>query len=211
MHYAIERGLARFWFENWHLEFSTGRPILAIGIDYHGGDTASIHLALLYVQVFICFPPTEGLMRIADYRLGIFNGWGWGFTAYSDDIHFHHGVDDGRSGHGFSIFTWPWRRWHHARHEYFGPPEQHSYIYTLKSGERQERTATIQVEEREWRWLWQSSPVRRIRRGIDIKFSDEVGERTGSWKGGCVGCGYTMKKGETALECLRRMERERIF
>lgn len=30
-------------------------------------------------------------------------------------------------------------------------------------------------------------------------------------KGGCTGCGYDIKPGETPLECLQRMERERKF
>jgi len=49
------------------------------------------------------------------------------------------------------------------------------------------------------------------RRTIAVEFNEEVGERTGSWKGGVLGCGYDMKPGETRLECLRRMERERRF
>ena len=35
--------------------------------------------------------------------------------------------------------------------------------------------------------------------------SDEVGEETGSWKGGTIGCGYNLKPGETAEECFDRM------
>ena len=37
------------------------------------------------------------------------------------------------------------------------------------------------------------------------------GERNGSWKGGVLGCGWDMLKGETPLDTLRRMERERRF
>jgi hypothetical protein len=44
-----------------------------------------------------------------------------------------------------------------------------------------------------------------------IEFNDEVGERTGSWKGGTLGCGYNLLPNETPLECLRRMEKERKF
>jgi hypothetical protein len=39
----------------------------------------------------------------------------------------------------------------------------------------------------------------------------EAGKRKGSWKGGTLGCGYELKKNETPLECLRRMESEREF
>jgi hypothetical protein len=87
------------------------------------------------------------------------------------------------------------------------------YRYVMRSGEVQERVATISVEEREWRWRWFAwLPFpRRVQRSIDVRFSDEVGERTGSWKGGCVGCGYTLLPDETPEECLRRMELERKF
>lgn len=87
------------------------------------------------------------------------------------------------------------------------------YTYKLKSGKVQNVEATVRVEEREWRrrWLMWTSMFNKVRRSIDIDFSDEVGERAGSWKGGVLGCGYELKPNETPLECLRRMERERKF
>lgn len=71
----------------------------------------------------------------------------------------------------------------------------------------------VYIEEREWRqhWLRKTSFFAKIIRVIEVNFSEEVGKRKGSWKGGTVGCGYHMKKGETALECIKRMEVERIF
>jgi len=91
------------------------------------------------------------------------------------------------------------------------------YRYVLRDGTVQERTATISVSEMEWRWrwfMWLAWP-RKVRRSIEVAFSDEVGERTGSWKGGCTGCGYEMRRGafrdETPGECLQRMEQERKF
>lgn len=87
------------------------------------------------------------------------------------------------------------------------------YIYTLKSGEKQEVVANISVEEMEWRqkWLKWTKKFAKIRRSIDIQFSDEVGERSGSWKGGCLGCGYDMLPNEKPYETLKRMEKEREF
>jgi hypothetical protein len=69
------------------------------------------------------------------------------------------------------------------------------------------------VEEREWRprWFKWTSLFARKRKTINVDFNDEVGERTGSWKGGTLGCGYDLLPNETPLECLRRMERERKF
>jgi len=116
--------------------------------------------------------------------------------------------------------------------------EEYPFTYILKKGTVQERIATVKVEEREWRWkilYWLPFP-KMVRKTIDIDFSyggafereilfekkgfpiknldkytGEVGERTGSWKGGTLGCGYTMLPGETPLQTLRRMEKERTF
>lgn len=73
--------------------------------------------------------------------------------------------------------------------------------------------ATISVVEREWRrkWFKFTSLFSVVRREINIQFDSEVGARKGSWKGGTVGCGYDLKRNETPLECLRRMEQERSF
>ena len=46
---------------------------------------------------------------------------------------------------------------------------------------------------------------------IDVQFDGEVGERSGSWKGGTVGCGYDKLPHESIEQCLRRMEKEREF
>lgn len=115
--------------------------------------------------------------------------------------------------------------------------ESHPYTYVLKKGFVQHRIATIRVEEREWRQLWLkwTNLFSKKNRDISVEFSyggpikrevlfekqmhkkenpehtGEVGERTGSWKGGTVGCGYKMLPNETPLDTLRRMERERKF
>ena len=87
------------------------------------------------------------------------------------------------------------------------------YTYTLKSGEIQSRLATIKIREMEHRQLWLkwTSFNNLIRKSIEIDFNDEVGEETGSWKGGCTGCSYELRNTETPLESLRRMEKERKF
>jgi hypothetical protein len=90
--------------------------------------------------------------------------------------------------------------------------ETYDYTYTLKSGEVQHRKATVYVDRMTWRarW-WPLVPISKVQTCISVSFDDEVGEKSGSWKGGCTGCGYEMKLGETPMECLRRMERERKF
>ena len=91
--------------------------------------------------------------------------------------------------------------------------QEFEYKYVLKNNVTQLRLAKVYVSRREWRrkCLWYVPWFAMKRQSLNVEFSDEVGERTGSWKGGCIGCGIDMKKGETAEQALRRMERERIF
>lgn len=86
----------------------------------------------------------------------------------------------------------------------------HPYTYTLKNGTMQNRTAIISQEKRQWHRKW--FPFLKMEKvSIDVEFNDEVGERIESWKGGTIGCGYDMHPGETPLDTLRRMEKERVF
>lgn len=88
--------------------------------------------------------------------------------------------------------------------------EVYDYTYTLKKGEVQHRKATCTVEKRKWHRKW-FPWITMERKVIDVEFDGEVGERTGSWKGGTIGCGYDLLEGETIEQCLRRMERDRKF
>ena len=88
--------------------------------------------------------------------------------------------------------------------------ETHPYTYTLKNGTVQHRTAKCTIEKRKWHRKWFPFLTKESQ-VIDIEFNDEVGERTGSWKGGTIGCGYEMLPNDTIETCLRRMEKEREF
>lgn len=86
------------------------------------------------------------------------------------------------------------------------------YRYLLRSGKVQEVTASVYVERRIRKLkMLKRLPFAKTTYAIDVRFSDEVGEESGSWKGGCIGCGYTIKPGESPLQCLKRMEQERRF
>lgn len=88
--------------------------------------------------------------------------------------------------------------------------KEYDYTYTLKNGTVQHRKAKVSIERRTWKmrgWPWK----KLIRTSIDVAFNEEVGEGTGSWKGGTVGCGYNLLPNETPEQCLRRMEKERVF
>jgi len=87
------------------------------------------------------------------------------------------------------------------------------YRYVCKSCEVQEATATVYVERREWRWrsmMW-CPLTAKVRKSIDITFDREMGDRAGSWKGGCISTGYGMRRGESVEQTVRRMELEHSF
>lgn len=87
--------------------------------------------------------------------------------------------------------------------------EQHPYFYLLPDGSFQSCMATIYIQEREW--IHEQTGDRKISKSIRIEFDKELGPKTGSWKGGVIGCSYEMLGNETGLETLRRMEKERNF
>jgi hypothetical protein len=88
--------------------------------------------------------------------------------------------------------------------------EKFDYTYTRRNGEVQHRIATVGLERRTWHRKW-FPWVKMTLTNIDVDFDGEVGERSGTWKGGTVGCGYDILPGETIEQCLRRMESERVF
>lgn len=91
--------------------------------------------------------------------------------------------------------------------------EAYPYAYVLKNGTVQSRTATVRVERRSWRprCLFWTRLFEKTRTTISVSFDQEVGEESGSWKGGTTGCSYELLPGETPEQCLRRMEKERKF
>lgn len=90
--------------------------------------------------------------------------------------------------------------------------KDYPYTYVRKNGEVQNRTATVHATRTEWRarW-WPLFRNRKISTSIHVKFNEEVGDGSGSWKGGCIGCGYDILPSETIEKCLRRMETKRTF
>ncbi len=109
--------------------------------------------------------------------------------------------------------TWgekSWKRDEAGEHIDGRATEKRPYRYLTSGGEKQEVEATISVirhiRRRRFLPFWQW-----VETSIDVQFSGEVGDRAGSWKGGCIGCGYEMKRGESPAQTLRRMEQERKF
>lgn len=172
--------------------------------DWHEEKRGWVRLGLGLGSINVSFPwsktvPDEGQC----------SGPRYGFQFYEDLMWIRWGKSTGRfKTDPCKAIYMPWA-WKHRKHEVLTEPETHPYTYTLRSGEVQQRTATIKHDRRVWTRWW--LPFRRVSNAIDVTFSDEVGERSGSWKGGVIGCGYEMKSGETPLQTLRRMESKRKF
>lgn len=154
-------------------------------------------------------------------------GFSWRWTDGGDTIHAHWGPRT-KLLH-LPVLTLDHQRWEVRRADgswtlrsgEYEPPygdcrhvEVHPYRYLMRDGTVQHRTATIYAERLTWKRRWVPAWVpgaHMVRTSISVTFSDEVGERSGSWKGGCIGCNYDLKPGETMRGCLQRMERERSF
>ena len=184
-----------------------------------------LHIHVLFLNVFLHLPLTAVPPSTREVWQ---NEWQtWGFSLCDDAVHFNWGED-------CKVWNLPCFNKVHQRHEvrradgswvpYVGSYEHNKtpdgreefvlpYAYRLRNDELQQRKATVFVERRAWRprWFEWTSLFEKSCQSIAVEFDDEVGERTGSWKGGCVGCGYTMLPGETPKQTLRRMERERFF
>lgn len=234
-HTYLERGSWRGWFADGQtLEIAWSRRggnHFGLGVKLHseGNDYARrfLWIGLIFVQFYIPL----GLVREEypamdepswDFSLsrefGILLHWGmwrkhweWPFHRINLDWEFL-----GKDGKWRSKFKRSFENFSEEmeREDTLKKTETYPYTYVLKSGMVQNRKATISKK----RWtkgrhilsrigLWPS----RIEYCIDVQFSDEVGERSGSWKGGCLGCGYDMLPGEEPLDTLRRMEKEREF
>lgn len=206
--------------------------------DHNGPGSWSLTLHPVFFRVFLNLPGIPD-RKLADTD-GMLDEWGASWRWNREDVGHIHLRWGARYKFLQLPWSWEWQRssvlrtdgeWLHDRKAHklgdkradwdarenakklYAWSETHPYRYVLRSGEVQERQATIEVHELEWRMRWlQWLPWRAmVRRSIDVKFDHEVGERSGSWKGGAMGCGYELEPGETPLECLRRMERERKF
>lgn len=85
------------------------------------------------------------------------------------------------------------------------------YTYKRRNGEIQKAWAKATVERRVFKWYWfQWLPFpKKVYTSLWVEFDREMGEKTGTWKGGVVGCGIDMLPTETPIDALRRMEKTR--
>lgn len=214
-----------------HLEWVLGRLGLSVALALFTGDSGTGLSGYLALPGLALYWGIDGVFRgrRKDRRLSLaMHGGGVYWTVWrSEFAEYSRRVPRWRQG----SFMLPWS-WQHIRHEWLRPDgtvfrapgegeydvppevtERHEYSYTLRNGTVQHRVATVNGEEREWRWRWLTwlPWPRRVSRTINVTFDADVGERSGSWKGGCYGCGWDWWPDETMEQALRRMEATRKF
>jgi hypothetical protein len=194
-----------------------------IALDLYSHDeTAGLHLGLGFAQVYLPLPFLTRFMQ-EDFEWGPpAYGFAWMWYAHGEPIQLHW-------GYRYKIIEMPWEpyctsyqylsaagEWREAE----AAPEPmwnivRPYHYLRSDGSVQESTATVYRRKRESRWHWFgmgriSQFLRRIqpfgvrvRDSIEVDFSPSMED--------CRGCGYQMKPGESPIDTLSRMQRERRF
>lgn len=220
-HISKEKDLWRGWLKNGQsVELSRSRHgwDFGAGVHIHSNDSGRGNrmLFLKFWRLTAVLP-----LGVIDHPWPAYDGPQWSVYASAEfDLSF-------RWGKRSKSFAWPWRchvlsyekqlpdgSWVET-HNFDVMPyiERYPFTYVLRNGEVQERNATVHKRRfilcrrafRAFGWpQW-------VEESIDVEFDGEVGERSGSWKGGTIGCSYDILPGETLLETLRRMERERKF
>lgn len=236
LRWYAEPRLLRFWWEGVSgsiIEISSGWAF-ALQITRHDHDDCErnlLHIHLGWPNIFITLP---GRYPYRSWDEGFGKAWG---VAMPDRhaIHFNWG---NKTKIYWSPFIWESIRHEVQRADgswalyeptygrfnkdlqtwLIGEPDgrhvmQFPYTYVLRHGEKQETIADVHVERSflRRRFLKWTRFGQKVARSINVTFKDEIGERAGSWKGGCVGCSYSMLPNEDAEATLRRMERERKF
>ncbi len=220
-HTAKERGLWRGWLRNGQsVEISTQRSGWAFGggIHIHSDDddrgSRMIFVKFWRLTVIVPIGVVPGPYVVGDepqWSVYVAKEFGltahWGLRRWSRDlpgalftVEYQQQMPDGSWSSVFNYSDKPYS-------------ESHPYTYVLKSGEVQDRTATISKRRHIMgrRFLHHLGWPKRIKESLDVNFDGEVGEESGSWKGGCLGCGWTMLPGEAMADALKRMEATRRF
>lgn len=86
--------------------------------------------------------------------------------------------------------------------------EEHPYLFVARDGTEQYAVARCTRERRHWHRKWFPF-LKKTSDIIEIEFSQGVGGRVGSWKGGTTGCSWEILPGEAIEDALFRMEQTR--
>jgi hypothetical protein len=205
---------------NW-AEISTSRCGIALSLGCYGRP--HLNIAIVVGQIFFYLP-------MALKPLFPSNCEGdrsrFGFSTTNGDLHVYW-------GHRYKIF---WRPWN-LRHEHtdvlasdgewatrYGHgmlaqeipalwQQEWPFHYMTNEGEAQHVTATCTRRRTVYRRTLFGLPLwlLPVQHSLHVSFSEEVGNRRGSWKGGTVGCSIEMKPGEEPRWALRRMQATQRF
>lgn len=88
--------------------------------------------------------------------------------------------------------------------------ETYPYSYTKKNGDTQHTIATCKQVRRFWYRKW-FPWAKLIKHTLEVDLEHEIGESTGSWKGGATGFGIEIQPGETSQEAIARYEATKEF
>lgn len=131
------------------------------------------------------------------------------FYPWRETTHIRHSIYD-EAGELFATFTDDkmWGDSYEARKAIEAACPVKLFLFAENDGDL--RVAQCRIEEREWRrgrglWRWLLAwKPNMVRRSLAIEYSSEVGRRKGSWKGGTIGTGIDMEKGELPIEAFTR-------
>ncbi len=112
-------------------------------------------------------------------------------------------------------FALPWFEWKHVHRTEDIEHGTHPYTYQWKfePGTVQHVTATVSEYTHTWqlRFAGVRLPWYRVSRTLWCNFSEEMGDRRDSYKGGATGAGFEIRKGEKWEQGYTRMQKERNF
>lgn len=223
-HTSKERGLWRGWLRNGQaVEISTGNPEREFGGGVHTlrkDDGRGDRLLFLCVwRMTVILPlgvidreyvrddvPQWSIYASGKSGLTIHCGrrrWHWDWPWSLHTLAYEQQIIAGDEGSWVSFFDRDGRPY----------TETHHYSYRLMSGEVQHCTATVSKRRHvlTYRAFKGLGWPRWVRESIEVQFSREIGEGSGSWDGGCIICGWDILPGETMEDALRRMESVRKF
>lgn len=208
-------------------DYFDNRPVVNISLVFF---VLKIHMPIRNSWTDECDPPKWGI-EIHHNALWIYKGgkgnmnggnkwWIWYFPWVLEWYRRSLRLKTDTPEQSFSLMG-PWEHETRGHHKDFWKDEwinvrwqeTHPYSYTLKSGDVQHVNATIHVVQLEWRikaMMW-CPLIKKVITYIEVEFDGVVGERTRSWKGGCIGCYYAMLPGESPVDTLKRMEMNRKF
>jgi hypothetical protein len=205
-------------------EFSThfSTPSLILTLDGYFDRKSSLHLCLGWGNLFLKLPinikydgyePPEYGIQIHDSKIWLHFGlkyktifFPWYMDWYRTSIYLKDNTREDETRKNKKQF-WD-EKWEDITYY-----ESYPFKYILNNGNEQNVTAKVTLKEYEHRpyWFMWTKLFNRIRRCIEIKFSEEIGEGVGSWKGGTLSFHCPILPNESLHECLLRIEREYKF